>query len=255
VVKILEEKITQPSTKITIIAAFAALYIVLSYISPFIPAVGLPEIKINMEASFASLFGVILGPWLGASSAFIGSLGALLLKGANIFDMIFLFNPAFNALIVGLIVKKKWKVSFVIFTLIILAFFLTPVCTPLTEHWFVGVLSTFDKILALLIIIPTIILLNRLKTQKNITSITGYSFIIIFLLAFIGNQADAALGNTIFAQQVVYEGVFQIPLEITRSLFTVSPFIYPIIRIIQTLIAAAAGVPLMRALRRLEVFD
>lgn len=248
----LEERVTRPSVRIALMASFAALYIVLSFLSPFIPAIGLPEIKIHIEASFASIFGIILGPWLGASAAFLGSLGTLLLRGASPFDLPFVINPAFNAFIVGLILRKKWKMAFTIFALTIFVFFLTPICIPLTEHWFVGVLSTFDKIIALLLIIPTIIILNQQKSESGLTS-SSLSLLMMFLFAFIGNQADAALGNDVFALPIVYEGIFGISLEITRTLFTISPFIYPIIRIIQAIIAAAIGFPLMKALKRLKI--
>jgi hypothetical protein len=39
-------------------AVFAALYYVLSLITPYVPAVAIPEIKISLEALIASIFGV-----------------------------------------------------------------------------------------------------------------------------------------------------------------------------------------------------
>lgn len=250
-----DTRIARPSVKIAMISSFAALYILLSIVSPFIPAIGLPEIKIRLEASFASIFGIVLGPSLGASAAFIGSVGALLLHGASLFDLIFILNPAFNALIIGLIFRKKWKAAFAIFVLTVLAFLLTPVCNPILEYWFVGLLATFDKILALILIIPANLILNlRKKSSEGSVGSLSLSFLLIFLTAFIGNQADAALGNDIFALPAVYEGIFSLPLEVTRWLFTVSPFIYPAIRVIQAFVAASLGLPLMMALKRLKIY-
>jgi len=251
-----KNRAARPSLRIALVASFAALYIVLSLISPFIPAIGIPEIKIRLEASFASLFGFVLGPYLGASAAFIGTLGATMLHGATLFDLIFIFNPTFNALIVGFILRKKWKVAFAMLALTVLAFWLSPICAPLSEYWYVGLVANFDKILALLLIIPINIILNLRKKDESRHEVSAsLSFLLIFLLTFVGNQADAALGNDIFAMPTVYEGLFSLPLDVTRWLFTVSPFIYPVIRIIQAFVAASLGLPLMRALKRLKIYD
>lgn len=43
---------------VALMAVFAALYYVLSLITPYIPAVAIPEIKISLEALIASIFGV-----------------------------------------------------------------------------------------------------------------------------------------------------------------------------------------------------
>lgn len=253
----LAEKIgtVRPSLRIALVASFAALYIVLSLISPFIPAIGIPDIKIRLEASFASLFGFVLGPYLGASAALIGTLGATMLHGATLFDLIFVFNPALNALIVGLVLRKQWKVAFAMFALTILAFWLTPICAPLSEYWSVGLGANFDKILALLLIIPiSRIMQQGRKDESRLGVSTSLSFLLIFLLSFVGNQADAALGNNIFALPAVYEGLFSLSVDATRWLFTVSPFIYPVIRIIQAFVAASLGLPLMRALRKMKIY-
>ncbi len=70
-----------------------------------------------------------------------------------------------------------------------------------------------------------------------------------FLLAFIGNEADNALGADIFAVPFIYEGIFQLPLDIVRTLFTVAPFFYFAIRLFQAVITTLVATPLLRNLR------
>lgn len=60
-----QESVRRASITVSLVAVFAALYIVLS-ILPGIPVVGLGELKIELEASIASVFGIVLGPYLGA---------------------------------------------------------------------------------------------------------------------------------------------------------------------------------------------
>lgn len=230
--------------QIALIAIFAALYYILSLITPYVPAVGLPELKINLEALIASVFGLVLGPYLGFSAAFMGAIVAWLLPPGNLspLGLPFLLAPAFNALVVGLIYYKKWKYAFLTFGVLIVVFPLLPPSQPLTEYGYVSALVIWDKIIALALIVPSAIFAKRLSSPKLL-------MILYFLLAFIGNQADNMWGADAFAVPVVYNGIYALDLATTRFLFTVSPLIYPAIRIIQAIVATIIAVPLIATLK------
>jgi uncharacterized membrane protein len=230
---------------LSLIAVFAALYYALSIVSPFVPAIGIPEIKIQLEAAIASIFGLVLGPYLGFFAGLVGAFVAWVLPPGSMspFGLPFLLSPALNALVVGLIYFKKWKHAFAVLGLLIVTFLFLPPSQPLGEFWYVGVAVIWDKIIALLLILPSV------KFSKYFTSSRSLS-ILYFLLAFIGNQADNMWGADIFAVPIVYNGIFQIPtLDFVRGLFTLSPFIYPAIRLIQAVFVAIIAVPLLPALR------
>jgi hypothetical protein len=224
-------------------AVFAALYYAASLVSPFIPAIGIPEITIKLEALIASIFGILMGPYLGFLTALLGVTVTWMLppSGGTPFGLPFLLSPPLNALVVGLIFYKKWKYAFVILALEILAFWFMPPTQPLSEFWYVGLAVTWDKIIALALIFP-VVKLAKFKSMK-------LQPLFYFLLAFIGNQADNMWGSTIFAVPVVYEQIFGIySIDTIRFLFVVSPFVYPAIRIIQAIIAMIIIVPLIKAL-------
>jgi len=228
---------------IALVAVFAALYYVASLISPFIPAVGVPEITIKLEALLASIFGLLMGPYLGFLTALLGALVAWILppSGGLSYGLPFLLSPPLNALIVGFIFYKKWKYAFVVLASLIVAFWFLPPSQPLSEFWYVGLATTWDKIIALVLIFP-VVKLARFKSLK-------LQPLFYFLLAFIGNQADNMWGADIFAVPMVYEGIFGInSVESVRVLFIVSPFIYPAIRIIQSVIVMVIAIPLLKAL-------
>jgi uncharacterized membrane protein len=228
---------------IALIAIFAALYYAASLISPFIPAVGIPEITIKLEALLASIFGLLMGPYLGFLTALLGAFVTWVLppSGGISYGLPFLLSPPLNALVVGFIFYKKWKYAFVVLASLIAVFWLLPPSQPLSEFWYVSLLTTWDKIIALALIFP-VVKLAKFKSMK-------LQPLFYFLLAFIGNQADNMWGADIFAVPVVYEGIFGInSVETVRLLFTVSPLIYPAIRIIQALIAMVIAVPLIKAL-------
>lgn len=228
---------------VALMTVFAALYYVLSLITPYVPAVGVPEIKISLEALIASIFGLILGPYLGTLTAFLGTFVAWTLppSGMSPYSMPFLLSPPLNALVTGSVYYRKWKAGFAVFGLLIIAFLFTPPTQPLSENFYVGVAVLWDKVIALLLILPIIKFAKILSKPTNAP-------LLYLSLAFVGNQADNMWGALIFAVPVVYEGIFGFPLDAVRTAFVISPFIYPAIRIIQAIIATIIAVPLMRTL-------
>lgn len=88
-------------------------------------------------------------------------------------------------------------------------------------------------------------------SKRRFTSlkIMNIEALLYFLLAFIGNESDNALGNDIFAVPFVYENIFQIPLNVLRGLFIVGPFFYFAIRLFQAIITTLIATPLLRNLK------
>jgi hypothetical protein len=229
--------------QVALMAIFASLYFVLSLITPYIPALGVPEIKISLEALIATIFGLILGPYLGAAAAFLGALISWTFTGMFPSNLPFLFSPPLNALASGFIFYKKWKWGFSIFAILIIAFLFTPPVTPLTDNWYIALAVLFDKVIALFLILPLV------KFAKPLFAAKGTAF--FFILAFIGNQVDNMWGSFIFATPIVYASPFFGGMDVitVRGLFLVSPFAYPAIRLIQAFIVTLVMVPLMQTLK------
>jgi uncharacterized membrane protein len=59
--------------QVALIAIFAALFYVLSLIAPIRIPTGIGMIEISFAAMIATVFGLILGPYLGAAAALLGS--------------------------------------------------------------------------------------------------------------------------------------------------------------------------------------
>ena len=228
--------------QVALMAIFAALYFVLSFITPYIPALGVPEIKISLEALIATIFGLILGPYLGAAAAFIGALISWTFTGMFPSNLPFLFSPPLNALVSGLIFYNRWKWGFTAFGILIIAFLFTPPVTPLTENWLIALAVLFDKVIALFLILPLV------KFSKQLSAAKGTAF--FFTLAFIGNQMDNMWGSFIFATPIVYASpFFGMDVVTVRGLFLLSPFAYPAIRLVQAFIVTLIMVPLMQTLK------
>jgi len=232
------------SRNIALIAVFAALYYVLSLISPYVPAVGLADLRIRLEALVASVFGFVLGPYLGALAAFTGAFVTWTIPpgSASPLDAPFLLSPPINALVVGLVFYRKSKWAFAIFGSLIVAFLFLPPSQPIAENYIVPTAVLWDKLIALFLIFPSIWLGKKSSNPRIATAL-------FFLIAFIGNQADNMWGSDVFAVPIVYKSIYGLDVEMVRPLFIASPFVYPAIRLVQAILATIIAVPLMRTLK------
>lgn len=232
------------SRNIALIAIFAALYYVLSLVLPALYAIGVPNLQIQLEALIASIFGLILGPFLGMLAALFGVLvtWAIPPVAMSPLGIPFLLSPPLNALVVGLIFYRKWRWGFALFSILIATFLFLPPSQPLTEYYYVSVAVLWDKLIALFMIIPAVMLSRDLSDSKRLP-------ILFFMLAFVGNQVDNMWGTNMFAIPQVYT-LFGFPsVNDVRLTFLVSPFFYPAIRLVQAIIATVIAVPLMRGLK------
>ncbi len=365
------------SRQIALISVFSGFYYLLSFL-PGIPAPGIADIKVQVEACMATVFGYILGPYLGAATTFLGVFIAWILPPGNMSPsgVLFMPSPVINAFVSGFLFQRRWKAAAASLGALIAVFWLTPPIQPVAEFWNVGVAVTWDKIIALLLIGVVIIMDRQIrkggeeravrqrvnrpwlapllsviasllvlynnflvastgKTQKfpfgdsSITFgykaiitamgganyvwivvglvalfasvmlwvrpekrkvwavtatacslasvITGGGFIVgallagvtgffaffggvssrglprldtlrLFVMAFIGNEADNMWGSLIFAVPFVYEGFYGLNADVIRFLFLLSPFAYPAIRFLQAIVATMVAVPLLRTL-------
>lgn len=231
------------SRNIALIAIFAALYYILSLILPTLQAIGVPNLQISLEALIASVFGLVLGPYLGALAALLGVVVTWTLPPSSFspYNLPFMLSPPLNALAVGFIFYRKWKWAFALFGLLILAFLFLPPAQPIESYYYVAVATLWDKVIALLLIPVSVWSSQRLSSQKGLP-------ILFFLICFAGNQVDNMWGADAFSVPSVY-GLFGFPLDEVRGAFIVSPFFYPAVRVVQAVIATVIAVPLMRSLK------
>jgi hypothetical protein len=230
---------------VALAAIFAALYYVLSIATVNISAPGVSAVQISIAALVATVFGLVLGPYLGAFAAFLGAFVAWTLppSGMAIYGLPFLLSPPLNALVSGSIYYKKWPIGFGAFAALIIAFMFTEPVQPLTQNWFIALAVLFDKIPALLLIIPLVVFTKWFAASEK----GMYAF--FFILGFVGNQVDNMWGTLAFSTQPVYNGIFGLQLIDVRAGFLISPFFYPAIRLGQAAIVMFIAVALMRTLK------
>lgn len=209
------------SRKIALIAIFAALYYAMSYF-PGIPAIGAPKVKIQLEAFMASIFGLILGPYLGALAAFLGGFVAWVLPPGSpgLSGLVLLPAMVINALVTGLIYNGKWRSASVLLSLLIILFWLLPPSQPIEQNFLVGIAATWDKILALLLIAPTnyfvrrtfhatqnVTIVHEGKAKYNLASILS---LISAALVLVNAYMIAVRGNVLRLEYLLGSDVYRI---------------------------------------------
>ena len=113
------------------IGVFAALSVVVIRVIPGFPIIGLSDSQIKFDAAIAPIYGMILGPYLGFSAAFIGGI----VLANSWFSVLTSFAPAVSALVAGFLTQKKvtssnssipgWSMAGIVVGLLILGWYAT----------------------------------------------------------------------------------------------------------------------------------
>jgi len=98
-------KLKLSSVEVAFVAIFAALSVVVSKVIPGIPIVGVPDARISLDAALAPIYGIIIGPYLGALAALFGGL----IAAGSVFSVLTSFCTAVSAFVAGFLVRKNWS--------------------------------------------------------------------------------------------------------------------------------------------------
>ncbi len=113
------------SRLVPLAATFAAMYGMLRLV-PFSVWIGASGRSFTASEFVAPLFGIMLGPYVGSVAAVVGTLLAITFTGRmNFFGLDFLPVLA-NALVLGFLIRGRWRVSFVLYSLLLGLFFVHP---------------------------------------------------------------------------------------------------------------------------------
>ena len=115
---------------ITLVACMASLYVIISRLPGF-PVLGVEGAKIGLVSTIVPIFGLLLGPWLGASAALLGGFTSRVLFGAGPFTWLTLPAMALSAFVAGCLTRRKvgslkgWIVAAIVLFGLIFAWYTT----------------------------------------------------------------------------------------------------------------------------------
>ncbi|MEM2094627.1 MAG: hypothetical protein QXI32_04960 [Candidatus Bathyarchaeia archaeon] len=115
------------SLRLSMVALFSALNVLGDSI-PLTPIVGLEQSRLTLGWTFASLTGLMLGPLMGSLTCFLASLVELFIgfQAQLPLGPLGLTRSSLAALQTGLLTTRRWILSGVILSLLIVCWILTP---------------------------------------------------------------------------------------------------------------------------------
>jgi hypothetical protein len=226
------------------------------------PIFGLAGGRITFDAAIAPVYGLVIGPYLGALAALVGGIAVLGYKGWNLFSVLNSFSPAVSALVAGMLCRrnvgfaeghvKGWVGSAAVLSILIAGWYLT---------W-VGQRAPLYPILQVIGLLIIFTFRDRISTLFESGARRKVSSAIL-LSSYCGLISDHMLGNLVFISGV---GWF-IPLETVESILRVMGlpsipalfmFILPISAVergTMSLIATIFGAALISSLRSARILN
>jgi hypothetical protein len=234
------------SIKVATIALFSSLYIAISFQPLGIPIIGIGG-EIPPEASLGPAYGILLGPIIGPLSTLIGVLGAIFIPnpftgkiGTSPFGLLTIPSPVLGSIVAGLLTKKSKKrlmTSIIVFIVLLILWFLSPV--GLTLYYLM-----IPHIIALFLAIALNFFMKEEYHKLNYKKLILATSILIFL----GVMVDHMWGSTMFAYFA--ETLFGLSLKKVLAAFVAITFIFIIERLFMTFVGVILTIALISALKR-----
>ena len=222
------------SRSITITAMFAAMIAVLDSI-PMIPGF-YGGIWDSWAFMLSPIVGILLGPIYGAISVGLGGLVGHLVYFRDPIELLFMLGAPVGAGMAGLVFQQRWRSVFVIYSLFLLGYFITPVT------WSLSLLGIWDVLVGFWIVLVVTVISN-LNKATNLLSSTSLKLI---LATVIGLESDILVRIFILIPGQTYWTYYAMPLEVLQVLWLVAGIITPIKVILAALATIAIGQALIR---------
>lgn len=181
----------EKTQKIALIAIFGALHALLSFF---------PGVWRSLMVLISPLEGIILGPAMGFSSAFIGYVAGWTVRPRPE-PFIFGIGEPVGALCAGLMARGKWSYTFFIYSVMLGMFFLHPI-TPNLPLW-----TLWDIYIAYICIVLFIFFAKRHSFLYKAT-VPAFFCLMTFILFFFELLGYRLVGTVIFAWLFTFSLIF-----------------------------------------------
>lgn len=228
---------------VSLVAVFAALNVVSDSL------MGPPEFTSGVWYSWiylvAPITGILIGPYAGFLSTFIGVMSGHFIYPREPYEFLFTFGAPIGAMVSGFMFRGKWKKVLLYYTVLIAIYFATPVAwqLPLWGMWDVYVAYV-------LLLIVAVLMVKRgpwkLESKGLLCAIATS--------AFIGLEADILFRIFILVPGQTYWLFYGWTTEVLVGIWGTGAVITPIKVAISTLVTTTVGLPLVRSIRKTNLF-
>jgi len=228
-----------PSAKnIALTACFAAIYVVFSTWNLF-PVIGDETRFITAAVATAPLIGIILGPIYGVLSITLGGIASAFLSSSGIFWPFSFLPHVAAAFASGMLTIRKQAICSVSYLLLFIVFAFFPTNGPV---WLWPLMLWLDLIG--LIIVASPLQAKAIKCLNEASS-SLYLGLGVFVTCLSATLFGHVTGSILF--EIFYLPIY--PVDVWRAKWGFLTFIYPIERIMITIVATIVGIALIKALK------
>jgi len=230
--------LTERKRILHLIIIFASLNVVCDSL------VGLPQFSSGVWYSWIFIIepitGIILGTYAGFLSTLIGVMIGHFIYFRGVHEFLFTIGAPIGAMVSGLVFRGRWKPVFTYYTVLLAAYFITPIAWQL-PIW--GMWNTYLAYLCL----AALIALGRdvLKLELNKPSYT------LALSAFIGLEADILFRIFIFIPCQTYQLFYGFTVEALQLIWLTAAFVTPVQVAMSAFATVILGPPVIRVLRNM----
>jgi len=237
-------KSQSPSTRnIALAACFAALYVVFSVWNLF-PVIGAQGKFISAAVVTAPLIGIILGPIYGVLSITLGGIASAFLSLQGPFGPLSFLPHTAAAFASGMLIVRKQAITIASYLLLFVVFAFFPFNGPV---WLWPLMLWLDLIGLIIIASP---LQAKAIKYLNETSSSLHLGLGVCATCLSATLFGHVTGNILFE-------IFYWPetIDFWRAKWEFLTFIYPIERVMITIVATIVGTTLIKALKFMTLQD
>lgn len=185
------------------------------------------------------LIGIVLGPVGGAISVTCGSIVGHLVYFRDPFELLFMFGASVGAAVAGLVYEQRWREAFAVYTVLLVAYFVTPVTWSL-PLW--GIWDTLSTYLLLIVIVFYRALRGESPSSLN------YRRTVLVLSALFGLEADILTRIFFFIPCQTYWLFYGLTSEQLVPIWMVAGIVTPLKVLMSMIVTVLVGGPLLQAL-------
>ena len=228
-----------PAKKLALVCVFAPLCTIFSFWSLF-PIIGAVGASIKVTAIIAPMIGIILGPYAGAFAVALGGFIGVSVAQTGPFGSLSFIPWMATAFCSGLLYNHKWRLSAFLYSALLLAFTFYPTVGP---AWLYPYFIWFQLVGLAVLISPLQSRAVMLSQQTSTRELIFGVGVTAFVSALFGHIVGSMMFEAIYWPSLIPELSNWTPLWQTLTL------VYPVERMIITVIVTIIGVPLIKALK------
>ncbi|TFG34507.1 hypothetical protein EU527_03015 [Candidatus Thorarchaeota archaeon] len=229
--------IDNQSRVVAFVSIFTAIAVVLDSI-PIIPGF-YSGVWDSWLFLISPLYGIILGPVVGATSIAMGSFIGHLVYFRDPFELLFMFGTPLGAGISGLVFQKRWSPVLAIYSFLLAGYFITPVSWQL-PMWGVWDILVGFGILLIFSFISSMKIWKRTWKQEHVL---GLLFAIV-----IGLETDVLFRVFVLVPGQTYRFFYGLTIEALQAIWWGAGFITPLKVIMSVTVGLMVGNSLLRLL-------